>query len=482
MNSGASANLIIPVKRRLSVFLKIASIGVLIALLHIPLAMTHGVLLERRTYQAQATKEVAEMWGREQLLVGPVLAVPYGYKTSVLRTKLVDGEAVRVSETVMAQAVAYFLPDALSVDGAISPELRHRGIYNAVVYGARAKLSGTFRPDFAAAGIDADEVKWEQARIYFGVSDLHGIRSVGPLKIGGAADAAFEPSRSVPESFLPLTAKVAGARAGAQLIFAMDVDVQGSSRISVAPIGKSTKVTLTSAWANASFVGASLPSVRNLSADGFRAEWESSYLGRGFAQNWTNRFSDLSAIAKKIEGENFGVKFLQPIDGYAMAERAQKYGFLFFVLVFAVFFLFEVTAGLRIHPLQYALVGAGLCLFFLGFLALSEFWPARRAYGCAAAACTLLVALYARSFLGAGWRALVIASGLGATYGYLYFVLKSQDYALIAGTAALFAVLALVMFCTRKINWYAVDLERDTGAGGGAASGARTAASDSSAG
>ena len=142
-----------------------------------------------------------------------------------------------------------------------------------------------------------------------------------------------------------------------------------------------------------------------------------------------------------------------------MAERAEKYGLLFFVLVFAVFFLFEVTAGLRIHPLQYALVGAGLCLFFLGFLALSEFLATGLAYGAAAAACTALVSLYAWSFLRTGRRTLVILGGLMATYGYLYFVLRSQDFALLAGTAALFAALALVMFCTRRINWYALEID-----------------------
>jgi len=147
------------------------------------------------------------------------------------------------------------------------------------------------------------------------------------------------------------------------------------------------------------------------------------------------------------------------VDGYGMAERAQKYGVLFFVLVFAVFFLFEVTApGLKIHPLQYAMVGAALCLFFLGFLALSEFWAIGLAYGAAAAACTVLVSAYAWSFLKTGPRTLVIGGGLAATYGYLYFVLKSQDYALIAGTAALFAALALVMFCTRRINWYSLEM------------------------
>jgi inner membrane protein len=187
---------------------------------------------------------------------------------------------------------------------------------------------------------------------------------------------------------------------------------------------------------------------------GFSAEWETSHFSRGFGQSWTSRNVDAGEMMKKFTAVSFGVAFTQPVDGYRLVERAEKYGVLFFVLVFAVFFLFEMTASLRIHPLQYLLVGFALCLFFLGFLALSEFWPAGRAYGVAAAACTTLIATYALTFLRTGARTLIIAGGLGATYGYLYFVLKSQDFALLAGTLALFGALALVMYCTRHIDWY----------------------------
>jgi inner membrane protein len=69
-----------------------------------------------------------------------------------------------------------------------------------------------------------------------------------------------------------------------------------------------------------------------------------------------------------------------------------------------------------------------------------------------------MVSLYSWSFLKTGRRTSVIGGGLGATYGYLYFVLKSQDYALVAGTVALFAALALVMYCTRRIDWYSPEL------------------------
>jgi len=445
-------------KRRLAVFFKIAGICVLIALLHMPLTLTRGVLNERQNYREQATETIASGWGHDQKIVGPILAIPYAYKTNVVRSKVVNGKAVQVEETDFASATAYFLPDTLELQGSLAPEIRHRGIYDSVVYLLQGKIKGSFRPDFGTASIEADRIDWEKARVYLGVGDLRGVRSIGAIKIEGAGEFAFESVGATETGLLPLATKVSGVKPGEALSFSIEMAVQGSRSVEIAPVGKNTNVALESTWPDPSFVGAALPAVREVRANGFRAEWQSSHLSRGFGQNWTNRTVDAGSVLAQIEGASFGVRFAQPVDGYGMVERAQKYGILFFVLLFAVFFLFEITSALRIHPLQYALVGAALCLFFIGFLALTEFWSTGAAYATSAAACTAIIALYAHSFLRAGWRTLVITGGLGATYGYLYFVLKSQDYALIAGTAALFAALALVMFCTRRIDWYRADL------------------------
>lgn len=443
-------------KRRFFVFLKLASIGALILLLHIPLAMTRGVLRERQAYRTEATEAIVGVWGRQQLVAGPVLAIPYVYRTIVVRTKLVNGNAVQVEERDLVEAVAYFLPEELAIRGTAEPEVRHRGIFEAVVYSANLTLEGFFQPDFAVTGIAAERIDWEKAKVFWGVSDLRGMRAVRAMTLG-ENQLTFDSSEGLVDAPLPLVAPAPGVTGGAKLKFAMDVAVQGSEQLSLAPVGRITRATLEAGWPDPSFAGAALPMSRAIGGDGFRATWESSHLSRGFPQSWSSRAVGPGEMMRKIEEASFGVRFAQPVDGYSMTQRAQKYGTLFFVLVFAVFFLFEVTASLKIHPLQYALVGAALCLFFLGFLALSEFWPVGVAYGTAAGACTLMIALYAHSFLRTGRRTQVILGGLGATYGYLYLVLKSQDYALIAGTAALFAVLALVMFCTRRINWYAMD-------------------------
>ncbi|HVT73491.1 MAG TPA: cell envelope integrity protein CreD [Lacunisphaera sp.] len=464
-----------PAARRLAVFLKVGFICLLIPMLVIPLAMTNGVLHERQGYRAQAAREIAAIWGRQQLVTGPVLAVPYGYRTTVIRPKVVAGRKVDVEESELVSAVAYFLPENLAIQGAVDPETRHRGIYDVVVYTATLKLTGTFAPDFAAAGIAADQVSWDKAEVLLGVSDLRGVRAVSPVTItpsagpgpGGPRSLPFESADGAGSEGLSLAAKTDGAVAAGKVEFALEAVLQGSERLDFVPAGRTTQVDVRSPWANPSFGGAYLPAKRTVGTAGFTAEWEVSHFSRGFGQSWTSRGAEAGGMAKKFVAAGFGVAFAQPVNAYSMVERAQKYGVLFFVLVFAVFFLFEVTARLRIHPLQYAMVGAALCLFFLGFLALAEFWSMAAAYGAAAAACTLLVALYAWTFLRSGARTLVIGGGLAATYGYLYFVLQSEDYALVAGTVALFAALALVMFCTRRINWYALDLPGTENAGAG---------------
>ncbi len=181
-----------PERRRRMIFIKLAGIGALILLLQIPLILTNGVLSERREYQRQATEEIAGVWGREQRITGPVLAVPYVFSVQVTRDKVVAGILQQVEETESRAAIAYFLPETLTADAPVETEVRHRGIYDAVVYSAKVRLSGVFQPDFAAAGIEADRVDWTRACVLFGVSDLRGLRSVSPLLTGGGQASPFE--------------------------------------------------------------------------------------------------------------------------------------------------------------------------------------------------------------------------------------------------------------------------------------------------
>jgi inner membrane protein len=449
-------------RRRLGVLFKVSGITLLILLLHIPMLMTRGVLLERQTYQAEAAADIALIWGREQSVVGPILVVPYTYRAAVTEQRVVGDKVVQVREPRMLEGRAYFLPNTLDVGGTVEPENRQRGIYEVVVYTTELRLAGSFRPDFKEAGIAAEQIDWSRAQVLIGLGDLRGLRTLAPWPGGDGAvsTSGFEPAEAA-GSLALLAARAdlqEAAATGGPISFDLQLLVQGSGHLNFVPAGKTTRVQVSSPWPHPSFKGAYLPVARQVEASGFTARWETSHFSRGFPGAWTEQSLPLANATKQIQGAGFGVEFQSSVDGYRLVERARKYGVLFFVLVFAVFFLFESTSSVRIHPLQYALVGAALCLFFLGFLALSEVLPTAVAYGASAVACTLMISLYAWTFLRTGRRVWLIAGGLAGTYGYLYFVLQSQDYALLAGTAALFAVLALVMYGTRSINWYAVDL------------------------
>jgi inner membrane protein involved in colicin E2 resistance len=149
------------------------------------------------------------------------------------------------------------------------------------------------------------------------------------------------------------------------------------------------------------------------------------------------------------------------VEGYRMVERALKHSMLVLTLIFAAFFLFETLAGLRLHAVHYGLVGAAMCLFYLALLALGEVLPPGPAYIAAAIASSLLIVGYSASILRSWARATSIAALLTAEYGVLYIVLRMENYALLAGTTALFVVLAALMYFTRNVDWFAQEAGKE---------------------
>ena len=234
--------------------------------------------------------------------------------------------------------------------------------------------------------------------------------------------------------------------------FALQLALNGSHSMQFAPVGRQTTVRLESSWPDPKFQGAFLPLERSVSPDGFDATWSMSYYGRTFPQQWTGRDGSNPFEPQRIRASLFGVSLLSPVDHYRLVERSIKYGILFLVLVFTVFFLFEVRSGVRVHPVQYLLVGAALVLFFLLLLALSEMFAFGLAYAAGAAACTLLITCYSARALGGAGRALTVAAQLAVIYGLLYVILRQQDYALLLGSCGLFVMLAMVMYATRDVR------------------------------
>ncbi len=446
---------------RFSTTLKLVGIFILVLVLLVPLGMIRSVLSERLHRRDGAINEITSTWGKEQLLAGPVLVVPYTYKYKEWRNVEVDGRSQQTEVWNTATARAFFLPASLVIDGAIEPQKLHRGIYDAVVYGGSLSITGEFdAPDFAALKIAPENVQWGDATLSFAITDLRGARTMLEVKLG---ERAFRlvPGSKVPGLMSGVYASVPGLDTATEKIpFALDLTLNGSRGISFAPIGVQNTVRLKSKWPDPSFRGAFLPSTRDVTPDGFTAEWQVSYYGRSYPQSWTDHANGWSFDSEAVRSSFFGVDFISVVDAYRYVERSIKYGMLFLVLVFTAFFLFEVLASLRIHAFQYTLVGAALCLFYLLLLSLSEFLPFLVAYTASAVAATVLIALYSHKVLRSGARTLTVTGLLAAVYTFLCVALRLQDYSLVFGSIGLFIVLAVVMYVTRNIDWYARDAGR----------------------
>ncbi len=444
---------------RNTTIIKLLGVGALVLLLLIPLAMITGVLSDRLMRRNEAVTDITSSWGKEQNVIGPVLGIPYQYRFKVVKEMPApDGKMERreVEETAIANA--YFLPETLNIAGDVQTQMLHRGIYNAAVFRAQVTLTGKFAPpDFGALKIDMKDVQWKDAFVTFALNDMRGTREGIMLDWGGNKRPLL-PGSQVPGYTTGARAMLGGDKPiGLAVDFSIALDFNGSEGIFFAPFGVKNEATLKSNWPDPGFRGAFLPAERSVRADGFDAKWKVSYYGRDYPQQWTNRAGNERFNLKSVSDSRFGANFLSILDAYRYVERSIKYGVLFLVLVFTAFFLFEVTARQKIHPFQYLMVGAALCLFYLLLLSISEFIGFSWAYLVAAVASTSLISWYCRFFLGGGVRTLMIGAGLAGVYTFLYITLRQQDYALLMGAIALFIVLVVVMYVTRKVDWYARD-------------------------
>jgi inner membrane protein len=239
--------------------------------------------------------------------------------------------------------------------------------------------------------------------------------------------------------------------------FTISLQLNGSRDFRIVPAGNDTAMRPTSSWPHPGFIG-TLPQTRAVEKTGFSAAWDVSYFGRGFPRAWSESGVDREKMRILASDSAFGVSLVQLVDIYHQADRAVKYAALFIVLTFMVFFLFEVVRARLLHPIQYLFVGFALCIFYLLLISLSEHMGFDAAYSAAAVAITLLISTYSAFVLEGLREGAAVGSCLGLVYGFLYLLLRLEDYALLAGSVGLFAALTLVMLMTRRVNWYELKL------------------------
>ncbi len=434
-----------------SLTIRLITIGILILFLLIPVSMVKNLIKEREYRQQDAIEEVSSKWGKKQTVTGLVLTVPYNTYSKVFDTKTEKYNLIKSRE------YAHFLPDQLTINGEVLPELRYRGIYEVIVYNSKLNLTGSFsNPTFEEWKITDENILWEDAYISMGLSDLRGLQNKISLNWNGK-QYDFNPgieSNDVIRNGISCRIPVYPKKTGAfDKNFSLELNFNGSSALNFIPLGKSTNVSIKSPWKNPSFDGAFLPDEREINKDGFTAKWDVLHLNRPYPQSFRGS-------TRGIQNSSFGVNLIVPIDEYQKSMRSAKYAVMFITLTFLLFFFVQILNGVRIHPIQYIIVGLALCVFYTLLVALSEHIPFKYSYLISSVSIISMITLYAQSISKNLKLTYVIGLILIMLYLFIYSIIQMQDYALLMGSFGLFLVLATIMYLSRKINWYSINAKR----------------------
>ncbi|GIV36780.1 MAG: cell envelope integrity protein CreD [Cyclobacteriaceae bacterium] len=431
---------------RESVTVKLASIGLLVIILLIPLVWIFNLMEERQQRAGEVRAEVSAKWSGSQTLAGPVMVVPY------LETETVF-TAEGKTETRQVKREAFFLPEALNIRGKILPRHLHRGIFDAVVYQSHLTLDATFsEPRPEELKIRSDQMLWDDACLLVGISDLRGISQHEPKINTNNVNLTGEPAQNMPFIFnrkgttgirIPLHRSISRFPADATI----SLTLKGSEQLYFIPTAKTTTVHLEGKWADPGFDGAFLPDNRMLSDSSFSAGWKVLHFNRPIPGQWVNEKLDFSASA-------FGVNLLVPAHQYQNSIRTAKYGILIILFTFISLFFMEVMHNLRIHPFQYILIGAALVIYYTLLLSFSEHIGFHASYWISTTATCALITAYAATFLKNRKQTLGLAALLLVFYAFVFVVTLQQDYALLTGSIGLFVVLGALMYISRRINWY----------------------------
>ena len=436
-------------------------IGVALA---IPLFSVWLLIYDRQSQSDEARVSITEGWGGPQAISGPVLVIPFRSMTTETSVGANNTATSRTREVIRELTLE---PEAVELGSKVSPEVRKRSIYEAVVYDATAAGSARFAfpPDLVRYGVDPATLDLAKTELRFGLSDPRGLGANPRVKVDGRP-VRLQPGAGSGSSRGFFAFVDAAPLTGKSMVVEFAYEFRGNSSLTLAPHAGDTHWTVTSTWPHPSFGGSFLPGSRKVGADGFSADYRigNLALGRSLVSTGDRGGSDITAspaagtayaveAAPPAGASNASISLIQPVDLYSRIDRAVKYGFLFIGFTFLALLMFDIIGGVRVSAVEYLLMGAAIVLFFVLLLAFAEVIGFTAAYVVASVAIAGLNTAYSAAVLGSWKRGYVIGGLLIGLYAVLYILLGLEAFSLLIGSVLLFVALAGVMYATRRIDW-----------------------------
>lgn len=429
-------------------FWKVSTLLGCILLLLVPLMLVGNLISERESYRNEVENTLRQSTSGPQQLVGPLIAIP----VTEVYYKQEEAKKVEYKKRYMH----FILPETLQVVGNQHVQTRNIGIYDGQIWNTDLNIKAQFTTE-KLAELQGETMTLGKPFIVVGVGDARGIGAVSISKINGET-LSIEPGAGVYGALsgihIPLTDNALAAKT---VSLEMSLNLAGTGSFAVVPVGRNSEMTLNSNWPHPSFMGNYLPVKHEISASGFQANWKSSW----FANNLAGWFND-NEIPEWSAIPAFSVTVATPADQYQLTDRAIKYAILLIALTFMAFFVFETLTGLRLHPMQYLLVGLALVLFYLVLLALSEHVGFTPAWIIASLVGALMNGIYLQAVLKSWKRSGLFVLALLGLDVVMWFLLRSEESALLLGSAVLALALFAVMYLTRHFDWYSLSQPKRT--------------------
>jgi len=410
---------------------KMIMVGILTLVLIIPLALVQELIVERSQRQKEVITETTAKWGNSVYFYGPILKVPYKDPMSG------------------ANNYAYFFPETLNNKTEVTMvKPLERSIYKSNVFTTKMQFDGNYtNPNFASKGIPAENIYWNRAKILIRTTNLKSLKDEVKMKIRkqnlafeSVASGTNDSIESLETNYFDFQSLQNDTK------FNFTISFNGSKQVKMVPIGKTTDAKMTSNWNSPIFNGNFSPISREITDNGFEANWKILHFNRPFAQSYFDILPDLGKYA-------FAVDFITPVDEYQQNERASKYGFLVIGLTFLIFFLIQSISKINIHIFQYSMIGIALIMFYTLLISITEHSSFSFAYLIAGASVIIMISLYSISILKDKKFPMFIGASLSVLYTFIYVIIQLEDYALLVGSIGLFFILAAVMYFSRKIEW-----------------------------
>ena len=406
--------------------IKLLFITLIIIALLIGLGFIKGQLSDREYTYRNAKSQISESAGSTLYFKGPYIAIPY--------TKTIEEFVYRDGKQFKEKKIAeegwhIIASDSVNIEAKLDSEARYLGIYSTPIYTGNASIHAVFNPKELVEK-DGISYKKDEAVLYMQLVNS----SVLNNPVYKINEKDYYSDLFTIDGKIGIGTKI--NYDSEKLVLKTNIGLRGAEQFSYCISSKQTKMNISCDWTSPGFTGFSyLPDKHDITDTGFTAQWSIPF------------GSDKTS-------QTIGFSFIEPVNLYQKLHRATKYGFLFIIVPFLVLFLFEIFAKITLHSVHYLLSGAACVLFFLLLLALSEHIPFDMSYMIGAVTSGLTVSVYISSVTKRPGLGGILMGMFAVLYSYLFFSLRSEDYALLFGAFFAFAVVAALMFLTRKIDWY----------------------------